>query len=485
MKVSAGFLCYNDDVNNYSYGGFSMSLFYEKNDNKMLYSNLSSIESIKINKLFGSQDVVMKFDKAVNIYVGENGLGKTSILNCIYYLLTNNIEKLSELNFNSMKITFSGNDNLKKDYVFFNNRYKMEINKILKTNTSIKKYGFREALFDYYFHNNLDEDIKDLKNTKDVDDIYKEFYKYFHEQNHSYVSNKKILNEIQNRLKEKIIYLPTYRRIEIDLQNKESLPDENQYQNDENEKLLIKFGMSDVKESVDNIVDKIRKVAVNSFNSMNRILLKEYTNNVQENSKRIHHIQLNYNDIELILNRINMNKNENTKNKILSIVKSGEIDSNKYLYLKNFLYILIKNSEEQKILDNKINSFVRVCNEYLVNKRFVYDPMELKLEIFIEDANFKSNKKIALSDLSSGEKQIVSLFSKLYLDDIDNKKYIVIIDEPELSLSLFWQEKLLPDIMKTEKCALLIAVTHSPFIFRNEFDQYTKDIKDCINRYGD
>lgn len=471
-----------------------MSLFYEKKDNKLLYSNLSSIESIKINNLFGSQDVVMKFDKAVNIYVGENGLGKTSILNCIYYLLTNNIEKLSSMKFSSIQISFSGNDKLKKEYVFFNEIHKVDVNKVVKTNNFLKHNIFKEVLLDYYIRNNFDKDKKDIKDIKnaddaddvdDVEDIYKNLYKYLHGKNNNYVNNKKILNEIQNRLKEKIIYLPTYRRIEIDLQNKNSLLDENQHLNDENEKLLINFGMNDVKESVDNIVDKIRKVAVNSFNSMNRILLKEYTNNVQEKGKKIHNIKLNYNDIELILNRINMKKTDNTKNKILNIVKSGEIDDNKYLYLKNFLYILIKNSEEQKELDNKINSFVQVCNEYLVNKRFVYNPMELTLEILIEDTNFKEDKKIALSDLSSGEKQIVSLFSKLYLDDIDNKKYIVIIDEPELSLSLFWQERLLPDIMKTNKCALLIAVTHSPFIFRNEFDQYTKDIKDCIDRYGD
>lgn len=53
--------------------------------------------------------------------------------------------------------------------------------------------------------------------------------------------------------------------------------------------------------------------------------------------------------------------------------------------------------------------------------------------------------------LSSGEKQIISVFSKLYLED--NKKYIILFDEPELSLSIKWQAKFLPDIMDTKNVA--------------------------------
>ena len=80
-----------------------------------------------------------------------------------------------------------------------------------------------------------------------------------------------------------------------------------------------------------------------------------------------------------------------------------------------------------------------------------------------------------LQQLSSGEKQIVSLFSKIYLEDSLNS--IIIIDEPELSLSLNWQKMLLPDIIQSNKCDLLVTVTHSPFIFDNEFDVFAKEMK--------
>ena len=83
-----------------------------------------------------------------------------------------------------------------------------------------------------------------------------------------------------------------------------------------------------------------------------------------------------------------------------------------------------------------------------------------------------------LSQLSSGEKQIVSIFSQIYLD-LD-KQFVVLLDEPELSLSIYWQENLLPDILASGKCMFLMAVTHSPFIFGQKLKQYTVGINEFL-----
>ena len=81
--------------------------------------------------------------------------------------------------------------------------------------------------------------------------------------------------------------------------------------------------------------------------------------------------------------------------------------------------------------------------------------------------------------LSSEEKQIISIFSKIYLSDRD-KRFIVLFDEPELSLSMLWQKQLLPDIVNSNKCDFLLAVTHSPFIFDNELDKYAVGLSEYI-----
>jgi predicted ATPase len=64
----------------------------------------------------------------------------------------------------------------------------------------------------------------------------------------------------------------------------------------------------------------------------------------------------------------------------------------------------------------------------------------------------------------------VSFFSFFFLEK--DEDYIVLFDEPELSLSLFWQQRLLPDIMNSEQCNFLLAVTHSPFIYDNELEDF-------------
>ena len=136
---------------------------------------------------------------------------------------------------------------------------------------------------------------------------------------------------------------------------------------------------------------------------------------------------------------------------------------------------LIKSYERQVQYDEKIKKFVFVCNKYLVGKKFCYDESELKLELI----NDRNNEIINMDNLSSGEKQLVSIFSKLFLEN--EKKCIILFDEPELSLSIEWQSNLLPDIMNSEKCTKLITVTHSPFIFENEYDLLASDMGKCLN----
>lgn len=72
--------------------------------------------------------------------------------------------------------------------------------------------------------------------------------------------------------------------------------------------------------------------------------------------------------------------------------------------------------------------------------------------------------QIYLTDLSSGEKKmIILILIALFFDD-----GILLIDEPEASFSILWQEKLLPTILKYSKLKNVIIATHSPFIASDE-----------------
>lgn len=136
-----------------------------------------------------------------------------------------------------------------------------------------------------------------------------------------------------------------------------------------------------------------------------------------------------------------------------------------------FLSKLVDLYEYQKEKDDSINQFATICNNYLNEKQIVYD--EANVDISIQ--NIANDTTIDFRNLSSGEKQIISLFSKIYLEP--HEDFIVLFDEPELSLSIEWQRRLLPDILKSDRCKLLLAVTHSPFIFDNELDLNANDLE--------
>ncbi|WP_431624333.1 AAA family ATPase, partial [Enterobacter roggenkampii] len=97
-------------------------------------------------------------------------------------------------------------------------------------------------------------------------------------------------------------------------------------------------------------------------------------------------------------------------------------------------------------------------------------------EIYVEKK--KGNKRIDIENLSSGEKQILSLFTKIYLAELDDldRKYWIFFDEPEISLSIEWQQMLLPKIIESNRCEFMMAATHSPFIFKNNLKSYTSDL---------
>lgn len=166
-----------------------------------------------------------------------------------------------------------------------------------------------------------------------------------------------------------------------------------------------------------------------------------------------------------------------------STLKNSLIDSRiseESKLLSYFLRQLLSTQEKFSDQESSIEKFTKVINNYFkesqTDKELVFDKAKFKVDIWhktLED-------NLSWSNLSSGEKQIVSIFSKLILDNLN--RTIILIDEPELSLSIEWQKKFLLDILETESCTQLLAITHSPFVFDNELDSAARPLGIEITR---
>ena len=201
-------------------------------------------------------------------------------------------------------------------------------------------------------------------------------------------------------------------------------------------------------------------------------LLEQYVSNNKYKTKKINILNL-----DTIFSILSESLPQKLKNQIFDMIEDDSIYNDSNLILLNYINSLVDIYEEQSKNVGNIEDFVSVCNKYLYNKKMEFIKNELKVNI---KSNDDENASIVFSNLSSGEKQMISIFSKLYLDN--DKDYFILFDEPELSLSIEWQRMLIPDIMKTKCCRQLLAVTHSPFIFDNDYDKNTRSLQDCLIR---
>lgn len=109
---------------------------------------------------------------------------------------------------------------------------------------------------------------------------------------------------------------------------------------------------------------------------------------------------------------------------------------------------------------NRINRFKQIYNEFLSGKKFVGIDNDSFEPIFELD---DTKKRITIEKLSSGEKQIFYKGGSL-IQYGENKKIIVLIDEPEISMHPEWQQKILKFYRNINPNAQFAFATHSPHI---------------------
>ena len=240
---------------------------------------------------------------------------------------------------------------------------------------------------------------------------------------------------------------------------------------------------------------------------------ERFANSINKTAENKVEIRFNVNESETVINEEKIHrfaqilaKDEAFRNKRYTSLVIKENDENISFdeYVKNFKvefistvnlssnsisqYIGSDGNTKSTILDIEIEKEVLKLNKK--GKKENLNKLISAINVFFEESKKKidfdgddflivlnNGDEIKVSELSSGERQLLYIFLKV----INNPpNTIFLMDEPEISLHLEWQEKLISEIIKISPHCQLIIVTHSPAIVMNGWMDSYIDINDII-----
>lgn len=351
------------------------------------------IKKIQINNLLARKDIEWNLNPKVNVLLGKNGVGKSTILLIIRAMLMNKLEVNNSLPFYSSSIHFD-NENIKPI------NYKSNIlPKDIIDDPKVKK--FIEKL-DINFKNVVIEKVlKELQKDKTLD----------------FEVNSEILDKvIEKKLANPLVKYSIHHQLLNKL-----IKDEKQRQ------VIDEFYQEELANLTND--ESIFKELNVSFISMSQ------------------------------LNALSNFKYKDTNQEIINLLDL-ELVRELYKYTDNLNETLTR-----KLIDT-INVFFNLVNKEVIaeDNKFVFIDREI-------------NKYLTFSQLSNGEQQLVFMLIQVSRNSrLQEKHSIILMDEPEVSLHLEWQEILIKQLTLLHPTAQFIIVTHSPAIIMNGWNDVYIDI---------
>ncbi len=425
------------------------------------------ITSIEIDGFITpSQKVKLDFVESniVCIY-GNNGAGKTTFLEILFAIFNKDETILEGYNVDKVVITVLDNDMpIVIEKIKNSEKWRRILEKEIEDKTDIETY-IKESKSKYYWgevETSILEDISSLflgigrgihkKEFK----IPKEMIWHFFRNNKN-IGEDKVLtgNEIDNFSDKLIEYLSpkesdsgieAYRAKELDNKKNIYLP------NIEIDTIEA-FLNSKYKEAVLDAKEKIEKtLSQTSLNFFKSTVVEEI------DLEELHN-KLIYNKT-LLLEMFSETENIGIK----TVFDSLETDENFLEKLdsskQTILFNIVKELQSEVELYNEIKLFL---DEY--NKFLNYD----KKLVLSANGVYVAPENHSIQKLSSGERHLLTFLATILL--MGEEQDFILLDEPEISLDIEWQEKLLSTIAKLAPDAQIIVASHSPSIMGDYFDE--------------
>jgi len=134
-------------------------------------------------------------------------------------------------------------------------------------------------------------------------------------------------------------------------------------------------------------------------------------------------------------------------------------DISKRKLLIKLLFKMIEELEVEQEILSSINLLVDTFNKFLIEgKQLILEPDKIYVKA--------GKSSHSVNELSSGERHILTFFT-LVLIEGENRDFLI-IDEPEISLNIDWQNELLPLFNRLIPKTQIIVASHSPSIIAGE-----------------
>lgn len=428
------------------------------------------IKRIEIKKLYRLYNYEIDFDESLTFLHGDNGCGKTTILNILASIVTGKIYNLVDYEFDEIFLIYGVNeqsDNIRitMDWSVDNHDVSLTIyflNKIytIKNIESLREWQYR-ATEDRDFEILFEEQypfIREIRETFNYVflplnrfgmNIYDRRGRIIDRRMRHYRGQDNLYNTYLN---DSLLYITEMVR--------DSCARINVMENDINEKFRkdvltssirlsseVKFNqmMQDIENGDWEEIERAKETYVKTLEEID-ILNKTVNSQVDKFFEEFKNEYFHY--------------KENTKHRGIAVDLVWKYSE--FLKIKDIAKLAKDNEQKKEKIRKPREIFLNVIESFLKSSG-----NDKKIRISREGQIFfelrqKNKEKLLLKDLSSGEKQIIIIFASLIFGLDSSSNGIYIVDEPEASLHLEWQAQFVSAILKANKNVQLIFATHSP-----------------------
>ena len=438
----------------------------------------------EIKGLHGFFDYDVNLNEDITFLFGENGSGKTTVLSMLDHVVSGEIYKLFNYKFKKITVYFNENSMIASESQYDNSVCVRLKNINRKRSTKQLNINFKGEDETVLFDREYESEIGYFEGSYEI--------------RRSFFNQYKIAEEIKNCFN--YLFLPlnrlNYQMKDFDNRDirifRNKLVHNPDFSFNYNESMysveqLVSGSVSKINMRINRLNEKIRQDILKSALEMSRgdIDLDEFfkyfakddlISELEDTKKRYIKLLEDLKAITTIEQKDEYNQYfSDLINQVKNSVTASEQKKKRSLPAKLIgTYVelirikkLIKIYEniESNILDlqTPINDFVKYTNKFLKDGK---DEKEIIVNA-LGEVSFVTNytkEQVKLKYLSSGEKQIITLISNLIFRVDKSKFTIFIVDEPELSLHLSWQKKIVSIIHEINKNMQLIFATHSPEI---------------------